>query len=151
MGGLGTGGMQWNASAALFLDFWVGGVPKGAGPGMAPLFTQYAQATGFAPPLRDEAMLFWQSRNRYKSSKIAISIAERYAKLKLPVGVLVVDYKNMHRDGDFLPAPDCYPSLPNLTATVHSLLNALTVFSFWPEVRAAHDLSQHCMPILLLM
>ena len=37
-------------------------------------------------------MSFWQSRNRYKSSDIALSIADRYQKLQLAnyVGVLVI-------------------------------------------------------------
>ena len=78
---------------------------------MAPLHQQYADATGHAPMLREEAMLFWQSRNRYKSSAIAMSIAQKYADRELPVGVLVVDYKNMKLDGDFEPEPTCYPSI----------------------------------------
>ena len=44
-------------------------------PGVADLF-QYADATGYAPPM-PEALSFWQSRNRYKSSEIALSIADR--------------------------------------------------------------------------
>ena len=39
-----------------------------------------------------------QSRNRYKSSAIALSVAKRYAELELPVGVIVIDYKNQHQD-----------------------------------------------------
>eukprot|EP00965_Chrysotila_dentata_P042619 1413827-Pleurochrysis_carterae.AAC.1 len=84
--------------------------------------------------LREEAMLFWQSRNRYKSSAIALKIASNYSKLSLPVGVLVIDYKNMVADGDFAPDPACYPSVKALSAGVRAALNATTVFSFWPEV-----------------
>ena len=73
LGDHGVGGMHWNATAALFLDFWFTGVPAAAATSMAPLHQQYADATGHAPMLRDEAMLFWQSRNRYDA--IAASIA----------------------------------------------------------------------------
>jgi alpha-D-xyloside xylohydrolase len=118
-----------------YLDFWVSVLPAGvAAPAYAPLHKQYADATGHAPPLREDAMLFWQSRNRYKSSAIALAIAERYSELALPVGVLVIDFKNQVQDGDFAPNPACYPSVANLSAGVRELINATTVFSFWPEV-----------------
>ena len=64
-----------------------------------------------------------------------MGIADRYAKLQLPVGVLVIDYKNQIHDGDFAPNPSCYPSVANLTSYVATVLgNASVVFSFWPEV-----------------
>ena len=75
---------------------------------------------------------FRQSRNRYKSSAIALSVAQRYADLKLPVGVIVVDYKNQHIDVDFAPNSDCYPSLKALSDGIRSSINATTMFSFWP-------------------
>jgi len=87
-------------------------------------------------------MIFWQSRNRYRSSAIALGVAERYAQLGLPVGVLVIDYKNMHLDGDFEPDPTCFPDLKALTTGVRQKLNATTVFSFWPEAKVGskeHD------------
>lgn len=31
--------------------------------------------------LREDAMIFWQSRNRYKSSAIALAVAKNYSKL----------------------------------------------------------------------
>jgi len=87
-------------------------------------------ATGHSPPLLENAMLFWQSRNRYKSSQIAMSIADKYAALGLPVGVLVIDYKNQINDGDFKPDPSCFPSVTNLSAYVaKTLRGASTVFS----------------------
>jgi len=61
-------------------------------------------------------------------------VARKYEQLKLPVGVLVIDYKNMVHDGDFVPDASCYPSVKDLTSGVTSSLNATTVFSFWPEV-----------------
>lgn len=47
--------------------------------------------------LREDAMIFWQSRNRYMTSNIAMGVAEHYKQLDLPVGVLVIDYKNQVR------------------------------------------------------
>jgi hypothetical protein len=138
VGNLSVGGTAWSSEAALALDFWVTGLPAGSSPpGAAPIYRQYADATGHAPPLREDAMLFWQSRNRYMSSAIALGVAANYSALQLPVGVLVVDYENQVVDGDFLPNPACYPSVANLSAAVRATLNATTVFSFWPEVKRA--------------
>jgi len=136
VGALGVGGALWEAQAALALDFWVSAAPAGADVrGAAPaLYRQYADATGHAPLLRADAQLFWQSRNRYKSSDAAMGVAARYAELALPVGVLVVDYKNQVQDGDFAPNPRCYPSVAALVAGVRAALNATLFFSFWPEV-----------------
>ena len=108
IGAHGVGGAKWSSHAALYLDFWVSALPAKATPGdLAPIYEQYADATGHAPPLRDTAKVFWQSRNRYKSSDIALSIADRYQQLDLDVGVLVIDYKNQLHDGDFAPNPAC--------------------------------------------
>ena len=135
VGSHGEGGAAWSASAALYLDFWVTGLPAAvAAPAAGPVYAQYADATGHAPPLREDAMIFWQSRNRYKSTAIALSVAERYAALDLPVGVLVIDYKNQKHDGDFAPDPSCFPSVRALSDGVRKAINATTVFSFWPEV-----------------
>lgn len=139
IGDHGVGGAQWSAEAALYLDFWVSALPPSAAvqEGGSAIFKQYADATGHAPAMREEALLFWQSRNRYKSSDIALSIAQHYQKLALPIGVLVIDYKNQLVDGDFLPNPACYPSVQALTDGVRAAINATTMFSFWPEVQPA--------------
>jgi len=151
MGAFGVGGMDWRSDAALALDFWVTGLPAGAPPSDAgPIYRQYADATGHAPPLREDAMIFWQSRLRYKSSAIALQVASQYSQLALPVGVLVVDFYNQVHDGNFQPNAACFPSLPALTSGVRSLINATVVFSVWPEVvqnssQRAMFLAQGCL------
>jgi alpha-D-xyloside xylohydrolase len=74
------------------LDFWVSALPADVkAPGSEVIYKQYADATGHAPPLREDAMIFWQSRNRYKSSEIALSIADRYSQLDgIDVGALLI-------------------------------------------------------------
>lgn len=37
-------------------------------------------------------------------------------------------------DGDFEPSPSCYPNVSALADGVRAVLNATTMFSFWPEV-----------------
>ena len=137
IGAHGVGGAAWSQKAALYLDYWVTALPaKVVAPALGPIYHQYADATGHAPPLREDAMSFWQSRNRYKSSDIALSIADRYQQLKLDVGVLVIDYKNQLHDGDWAPNPACYPSVKALASGVREKLNGTLMFSFWPEVKA---------------
>ena len=88
-GGMGTGGMLWKADASLALDLWITASPatsQSPGGSAAAIYEQYADATGHSPMLREDAMIFWQSRNRYKSSAIALDIASRYQALQLPVG-----------------------------------------------------------------
>jgi alpha-D-xyloside xylohydrolase len=138
VGSHGTGGMTWTAEATKGVDLWVSAVPAGKPSTAASaqeIYTQYADATGHSPPLREDAMIFWQSRNRYKSSDIVMAVADKYKQLDLPVGVLVIDYKNQDYDGDFAPNPLCYPSVKNLSDGVRASINATTVFSFWPEAK----------------
>ena len=84
-----------------------------------------------------------QSRNRYKSSAIALSVAQHYAELELPVGVIVIDYKNEHQDGDFAPNPACFPSVKTLSEGIRSSINATTMFSFWPVSSQSHTRNFH--------
>ena len=110
VGAAGTGGHAWSSLADTGLDFWVSALPAAtATTNAAPIYSQYADATGHAPMLREDAMIFWQSRNRYMTSKIAVEVADHYKQLDLPVGVMVIDYKNQVHDGDFLPDPTCFP------------------------------------------
>jgi len=137
MGNFTVGGMEWRSEAALQLDFWVTGLPFGAAQTAypaAPIYRQYADATGHAPILREEALNFWQSRNRYKSSDIALSVASRYATAGTPVGMYVIDFYNQVADGDFRPNPDCFPSLSNLSTILRTTQGAGVMFSLWPEV-----------------
>ena len=95
VGAKGTGGHKWISEADTGLDFWVSALPASTpATAAAPVYSQYADATGHAPMLREDAMIFWQSRNRYMTSKIALEVATHYQQLKLPVGVMVIDYKN---------------------------------------------------------
>ena len=138
MGNFSVGGMQWRSDAALAIDAWVTGLPAGAAASdPRAIYRQFADATGHAPRLREEAMLFWQSRNRYMSSAIAEGVAARFAQDGLPLGMLVVDFYNQVHDGDFAPNPDCFPSVSSLADTVRAAANASVMFSFWPEVLAS--------------
>ena len=69
VGSAGSGGMVWRADFGLDLDFWISAAPTSAdsdapGSAAAAIYSQLADATGHAPALREDAMIFWQSRNR---------------------------------------------------------------------------------------
>eukprot|EP00930_Biecheleria_cincta_P085070 TRINITY_DN74494_c0_g1_i1.p1 TRINITY_DN74494_c0_g1~~TRINITY_DN74494_c0_g1_i1.p1 ORF type:complete len:695 (-),score=88.54 TRINITY_DN74494_c0_g1_i1:318-2402(-) len=137
VGAQGSGGMLWQVEAAETLDFWVTTAPASSPKATAePIYERYADATGHAPLLRDDALLFWQSRLRYMTSSVALDVASKYQALDLPVGVLVVDYFNQVNDGDFKPDPRCYPSLKDLSEGVRAKINASVVFSIWPEAKS---------------
>jgi hypothetical protein len=158
------------------LDFWVTTTPEpvGSADGMAvaatgaaaggavaaPLYKQYADAVGHAPPLPGYAALFWQCRLRYRTQQILEDIAKGYNQRNLSLGVIVVDFMNQKRDGDFQMNPVCYPNISGMTSTVKALTGAQTMVSFWPDVKpdadAAAALSaegcihvRFCMPVRL--
>ena len=65
-GKAGTGGIHWTAEASLGIDVWVTAPPKAtpANEAVPTIYKQYADATGHAPPLREDAMIFWYELGR---------------------------------------------------------------------------------------
>ena len=61
VGEAGVGGMHWTAEASLGIDIWITAPPKTTpvNQAVAAIYKQYADATGHAPPLREDAMIFW--------------------------------------------------------------------------------------------
>ena len=126
--------MSWQATASLGLSIWVTTLPSSPESPphpAAPIYKQYADATGHAPPLREDAMIFWQSRNRYKSTEIALSVANRYKSLDLPVGVLVIDYNNEAIDGDFATGASAAAGCAGCAVMVVLLLLVLCWWWWW--------------------
>lgn len=93
-----SGAINWDATAQKQLDFWVtttpgdgkgdsGGSGHGTGtpavPVVAPLYKQYADAVGHAPPLPAYAALFWQCRLRCK-------ILSLFFRFQLPTRTIVL-------------------------------------------------------------
>ena len=67
--GVGTGGSHWTAEASLGIDLWVTAPPTAtpANQAVAAIYEQYADATGHAPPLREDAMIFWYEHKQSPS------------------------------------------------------------------------------------
>jgi hypothetical protein len=69
VGEAGTGGSLWTAEASLGIDIWVTAPPAAtsANHAVAAIYEQYADATGHAPLLREDAMIFWYGHKRKRS------------------------------------------------------------------------------------
>jgi alpha-D-xyloside xylohydrolase len=130
-----NGNVTWSVTAQLQLDFWITATPATAAHGsLASLYHRYVDATGHAPVLPDFAAQFWQCRLRYRTSEEATSVAARYGKLNLSVGVFVIDFHNQRVDGDFEMNPDCYPDVPGLVTSVKQSTGAELMVSLWPNI-----------------
>ena len=135
-----SGAIDWDVVAQKQLDFWITTTPAAAaGAAAAPVYKQYADAVGHAPPLPGYAALFWQCRLRYRTQQILEDIALGYHQRNLSLGVIVVDFMNQKRDGDFHMNPVCFPNISSMTARVKSLTGAQTMVSFWPDVKPDGD------------
>ena len=56
-----SGAIDWDVVAQKQMDFWITTTPAAAaGAAAAPVYKQYADAVGHAPPLPGYAALFWQ-------------------------------------------------------------------------------------------
>ena len=129
-----SGAIDWDVVAQKQMDFWITTTPAAA-----PVYKQYADAVGHAPPLPGYAALFWQCRLRYRTQQILEDIALGYHQRNLSLGVIVVDFMNQKRDGDFHMNPVCFPNISSMTARVKSLTGAQTMVSFWPDVKPDGD------------
>lgn len=166
-----SGAMAWDWTTQQQLDFWITTTSDAAAaasppsPPSAPsavaedtrghgspslvsehgaIYEQYSAAVGRAPPLPDYAALFWQCRLRYRTSGIAQDIAAGYHRRNISLGVLVVDFMNQQRDGDFHMNPQCYGSGQEITKWVANISRlgggqTRTMLSFWPDVKPDAD------------
>ena len=141
-----AGAMTWALAAQKQLDFWLTTTPKGAAAtDAAPIYGQYADAVGHAPPLPAPHALFWQCRLRYRNQAIVEQIAQGYAQRNLSLGMLVIDFQNQRRDGDMHMNEACYQNISAMTERVRDLTGGNTMVSFWCDVKAdadAHDALQ---------
>ena len=78
VGKAGTGGMHWTAEASLGIDLWITAPPKAtpADQAVAAIYKQYADATGHAPPLREDAMIFWCGHSLSPGLQVSRTIAD---------------------------------------------------------------------------
>ena len=123
VGSHGEGGAAWSASAALYLDFWVTGLPAAvAAPAAGPVYAQYADATGHAPALPGWTTGFWQCKNRYKNRTQLLGVVDGYVARQHPVSLMIIDYYSWNPGplGDEVLPSECWPDARSMVAELRA-------------------------------
>jgi alpha-D-xyloside xylohydrolase len=125
---LGRTQTRWVADASRLIDYVVT-----TGDGYAGIMERYADLTGHAPVLPKWAAGFWQCKLRYKTQDELLAVAREHKRRGLPMSVIVIDFFNWTKMGDWKFDPTCWP---NPTAMVRELeqLGIKVMVSIWPTV-----------------
>ena len=150
----GRWGILWdNASHTEFKDdadgmrFW-SEVADGAdyylcaGDTMDQVIGGYRQLTG-AQPLFPKAFYgFIQCKERYKTADEIVEVAERHRELKLPLDVIVQDWRYWGEGSQWSGMtydPEMYGDLPEAIRRIHEM-NVLLMISIWPVIGCEAEL-----------
>jgi alpha-D-xyloside xylohydrolase len=125
---LGSNTTRWVASGTQQLDYVVF-----AGEDYARVLQRYAGATGFPARLPDWVLGFWQCKLRYETQDALLAVAREYKRRGLPLSVIVSDFFNWSRMGDWRFDPECWPDPAKMTAELEEMGVRLMV-SIWPTV-----------------
>lgn len=119
---------RWVASATRLIDYVIT-----TGDSPAAIMTRYAGLTGLPPVLPEWAAGFWQCKLRYKTQDELLGVAREYIRRGLPLSVIVIDYFNWTRMGDWRFDPECWPDPAAMVRELDSMGVKLMV-SVWPTV-----------------
>jgi alpha-D-xyloside xylohydrolase len=125
---LGLNATRWAAEACPQLDYWIT-----ADDDPKQILANYADVTGHAPMLPGWAAGFWQCKLRYASQKELEAVAEEYARRKLPLSVLVIDFFHWTRQGDWRFDPNAWPDPAAMVRKLDNL-GVKVMVSVWPTV-----------------
>lgn len=119
----------FTSDVARAVNYWY--VP---GRDMDDVIAGYRQLTGKAVMMPKWAYGFWQSRQRYDTSKEMIDVVEKYRGLGIPLDNIVLDWRYWRDDdwGSHRFDPARFPDPKSLVAKVHDL-NAHFMISVWPK------------------
>jgi alpha-D-xyloside xylohydrolase len=125
---LGRTQTRWVADASRLIDYVVT-----TGDGYADIMERYADLTGHPPMLPGWAAGFWQCKLRYKTQEELLAVAREHKRRGLPMSVIVIDYFNWTKMGEWKFDPTCWP---NPSAMVRELeaLGIKVMVSVWPTV-----------------
>jgi len=124
---LGGTGTRWVADSARRIDYWLTvGSP-------VEIATQYAEATGHAPPFPAWAAGFWQSRLRYRTQDELLAVAREHKRRGLPLSVIVCDFFHWPHLGDWCFEPGEWPDPAAMVRELEGMGVKLMV-SVWPSV-----------------
>jgi alpha-D-xyloside xylohydrolase len=125
---LGRTKTRWVAEAARLVDYVVT-----TGDSNADIVERYADLTGHAPVIPEWATGFWQCKLRYKTQAELLAVAREHKRRGLPMSVIVIDYFNWSKMGDWKFDPQCWPDPAAMVRELESLGIKLMV-SIWPTV-----------------
>jgi len=125
---LGYSRTRWVAESTTQIDYWI---TTGETP--AAILSNYADATGHAPMLPGWAAGFWQCKLRYRTQDELLEVAREYKRRGLPISVIVIDFFNWSKQGDWRFDPTCWA---DPTAMVRELeeMGIKVMVSIWPTV-----------------
>jgi len=125
---LGRTQTRWVADATRLIDYVVI-----TGAGYAGIMERYADLTGHAPMLPAWAAGFWQCKLRYKTQEELLAVAREHKRRGLPMSVIVIDYFNWTRMGEWKFDPACWPD-PSAMVRELTALGIKVMVSVWPTV-----------------
>lgn len=107
---------RWVAYACPQIDYYIT-----AGDSYADILSNYADVTGHAPDFPYWASGLWQCKLRYETQDEFLDVAREFARRKLPVSVLVIDFLHWKYDGDWKLDPDFWPDPPAMVQEMDEL------------------------------
>lgn len=119
---------RWVADAARLVDYVVT-----TGDSPAAIMERYADLTGHAPVMPEWATGFWQCKLRYKTQEELLAVAREHKRRGLPMSVIVIDYFNWSKMGDWKFDPACWPD-PSAMVRELASLGIKVMVSIWPTV-----------------
>jgi alpha-D-xyloside xylohydrolase len=125
---LGCTQTRWVAEATRLVDYVVM-----TGDGYAGIMERYADLTGHAPVLPEWAAGFWQCKLRYKTQEELLAVAREHKRRGLPMSVIVIDYFNWTRMGEWKFDPVCWPD-PAAMVRELAQMGIKVMISVWPTV-----------------
>lgn len=125
---LGRTQTRWIADASRLIDYVVT-----TGDDYAEIMEHYADLTGHAPVLPKWAAGFWQCKLRYKTQEELLAVAREHKRRGLPMSVIVIDYFNWTKMGDWKFDPTCWPD-PSAMVRELEALGIKVMVSVWPTV-----------------
>ncbi|HEX2947380.1 MAG TPA: glycoside hydrolase family 31 protein [Clostridia bacterium] len=105
------------------------------GPGFDEIISSYRRITGQAPMLPKWAFGYMQSKERYRSQKELVEIAEEYRKRSIPLDTLVLDWQSWTGNlwGQKTLDPERFPDPDGMMERLHEM-NVRLMISIWPNM-----------------
>lgn len=98
---------RWVSYGCPQIDYYIT-----AGDSYAEILEHYADVSGHAPEFPYWASGLWQCKLRYETQEEFVGVAREFARLNLPVSVLVIDFLHWQYEGDWKLDPAFWPDPP---------------------------------------